>query len=118
MSYLASCVVCLIQKNTNYFIAQINYFLNDHRLMPHAAHPMLVVDAPNETSQNGQAEQWILREPAELKEPNSEPIEQLELEMKTEMPADSLSEIEAEIRKEENRGRQSSKELSIWLKIL
>jgi len=118
VSYLASCVVCLIQINTNCFIAQIIYFLNDYRLTLHAAHRMLVVDAPNETSRNGQAEQWILREPAELKEPNSEPIEQLESEMETEMPADSLSEIKAEIRNEENKGRQSSKESSIWLKIL
>lgn len=118
MSYPASYVICLIQINTNYFIAQIIYFLNDYRLTLHAAHRMTVVDAPNETSQNGQAEQWILREPAELKEPNSEPIEQLKSEMETEMPADSLSEIEAEIWKEENRGRQSSKESSIWLNIL
>jgi hypothetical protein len=116
VSCLTSSVVRLIQIVTNYFIAQTIYFLNDYRLTLHAAHRMLVVDAPNETSRNGQGERWVLREPAELKEPNSEHIEQLESEMETEMPADSLSEVEAEIRKEENRGRQSSKESSIWLK--
>lgn len=108
VSNLASYVVYPKQIVADYLIAQIVYFLNEYKLMFHAAYHRQEVGAPNVAPRDGVGELWLLREPVELRQPNVEPIKQLESEMETGIPAERTSEIETEIRKEENRGKQSS----------
>jgi hypothetical protein len=94
VSYLASCVIYVSPIVIDCLIARILYFLNDNRLVSYAVHNRRVVDVPNEAPRNEPGENWLLREPAESMEPNAESVEQLESEMKTEIPAEQVSEIE------------------------